>query len=121
MKSPALEHYNVMIETSNVQLYFGIKAVPISALVDKQGKIVMISHPGKRELDKDIGVLLRDQKLGGVGTSNTFETEELMWKKGLVPGNQVDANMEKFKQTIASILKSDTFRAEAKKMQACMI
>jgi hypothetical protein len=43
------EHYNLKANTDcKAALYFGVKKIPYCSLIDKQGKVAFLGHPGNR-------------------------------------------------------------------------
>ena len=75
LNGDGFEHYNIKNDTSKAIKYFGLEKVPTSALIDKQGKIVMIGDLNKRMLDEDISMLLADRKLEGSDTTDVLQNE----------------------------------------------
>ena len=59
-----VEHYHVKNNLSTAAQQFGVKGIPMIALVDKTGKIVFIGHPRQRKnLEQDIDTLVNDGDL----------------------------------------------------------
>ena len=56
-----------MIDKSDCSTVYEVRGIPHVILIDKEGKIAFSGHPSKRDLEKDIDVLLKGEKLTGDG------------------------------------------------------
>ena len=93
----AFEHFNVKNAKSRAIQYFGLQRVPTAALVNTEGKIVFIGHPNQRRLDDDINKLLTNRALEGEGTKSDAVEEAAQWASNkLVPGNEIEPNVDRF-------------------------
>ena len=96
-KMTAFDHYNVKNPQCSALPYFGVRTIPVCALVDKEGKIAFIGHPSWRNLDEDINALVKGKSLSGRGTVNPAEAAAQNWgKDGFVEPAEVDAIVKEF-------------------------
>jgi len=65
-----------MRDKSDCSDVYEVRGIPHVMLIDKKGKIAFKGHPAKRDLEKDIDSLLKDEELTGEGCGSAKKVEK---------------------------------------------
>jgi len=109
-----VEHYHRGASGSDND--YGVKGVPHVVLIDTHGKIAYIGHPASRELEKDIGTLLKGEKLAGIamGDDSAEDEDEDQGNFKAMDMAKVDSEVADFDKNVSELAKNSVVTTNGK-------
>ena len=110
------EHYNLRANKEcKAALYYGIKKIPYCSLIDKQGNVAYLGHPGSRQLHLDIDELVQDKPIVGTGCAPFTQRKDQEWTSAgnnITPA-QIQPNLVKFMTACTKVFEDPETKALA--------